>query len=130
MVEFANDWLPGRKFLFSCDPLRYFAVEFFEFSYDHIDLGVRRCGEHTHFILFTEDRSKWISFYPLYPFTILSSSTGWPERFGNFGSTLDVQCLMKERHEAAFQEFTARNLDFFKEHYFPRVDSFPKERLT
>ncbi len=72
VCDFVNEWIRGKKYVVSCNLDFFYAVEFLHFDYDKVDMGVEFGGQNSHFVVFGEDRKRWLVFYSRFPFITVS----------------------------------------------------------
>lgn len=123
LTRFLNAFLPGRKYLFSCDPQVFYAVSMERFGYDHLDLGVDLHGENSNFVLFSQDKRRWALFHGLFPFVTLSMQGNQNWAPDNADTETFLQTGFEMNFEAAFAQRSESFKRFFEQTYAPRLEN-------
>jgi hypothetical protein len=120
-----NHITPGRKLILSCDRERYFAVSIEVFGYDQIDAAAEITGFNSHFVVFSSSKDFWVSFYPRFPFIIVSQTNRDRGIFETLGvSRRELIDTFNECYENAFSGSSESFKNFFWRTYAPRINSF------
>jgi len=124
ITDFLNQEIQGKKYLLSCDPTIFLAIEIEKFGYDHIDLAINMRGENSHFVLFSEEKKLWATFYGRFPFATVSRRVP----LHRLQRADEVEKFLRDGFSSNFRRAFADNssdfTDFFLATYAPRLGNF------
>lgn len=116
-----NNALVSRKFIVSCDPRHFVAVEFNDFGYDLVSVLAQNGGANTHFIIFDESRTFAAFFCSEFPFVIISHHKTTSD-FHLFGKTNKYwQDYFAQNIDQAVRNCAPEFVQFVNQTYIPRL---------